>query len=68
MAIKNSISNDFVSTFVDSIDVFDCRLPSVVMAYVHIDGIFLVLVLSVLSSFAVIESWRLYFSCNIAFV
>ena len=29
MAIKNSISNDFLSTFIDSIDVFDCRLPGV---------------------------------------
>ena len=29
MAIKNSISNDFLSTFVDSIDVFDFHLPGV---------------------------------------
>ena len=29
MAIKNSVSNDFLSTFVDSINVFDCRLPGV---------------------------------------
>ena len=29
MAIENSVSNNFVSTFVDSINVFDCRLPSV---------------------------------------
>ena len=29
MAIKNSISNDFLSTFIDSIDVFDCRLLAV---------------------------------------
>ena len=26
MAIKNSVSNDFGSTFLDSIGVFDCRL------------------------------------------
>ena len=29
MAIENSVSNDFLSTFVDSVNVFDCRLPSV---------------------------------------
>ena len=29
MAIENSVSNDFLSTFIDSIDVFDCRLPGV---------------------------------------
>ena len=29
MAIKNSVSNDFWSTFVDSINVFDCCLPGV---------------------------------------
>ena len=27
MAVENSVSNDFLSTFVDGIDVFDCRLP-----------------------------------------
>ena len=31
IAIKNSISNDFWSTFVDSINIFDCRLPGVLM-------------------------------------
>ena len=31
MTIKNSVSYDFLSTFVDSIDVFDCRLPGVVI-------------------------------------
>ena len=31
MTIENSVSNDFLSTFVDSIDVFDCRLPGVHM-------------------------------------
>ena len=30
MAIENSVSNDFLSTFVDSIDVFDCHLPGVI--------------------------------------
>ena len=25
MVIKNSVSNDFLSTFVDSIKVFDCQ-------------------------------------------
>ena len=29
MAIIISVSNNFLSTFVDSIDVFDYRLPSV---------------------------------------
>ena len=29
MAIENSVSNDFLSLFVDSIDIFDCRLPGV---------------------------------------
>ena len=29
MAIKNSVSNDFLSMLVDSIDVFDCGLSSV---------------------------------------
>ena len=31
MAIENSVSNDFSSTFVDSINFFDCRLPGVKM-------------------------------------
>ena len=29
MARKNFVSNDFLSTFVDSSNVFDCRLPGV---------------------------------------
>ena len=29
MAIENSVSNDFLSIFVASIKVFDCRLPGV---------------------------------------
>ena len=29
MAIENSVSNDFCATIFDSIDIFDCRLPSV---------------------------------------
>ena len=29
MAIKNSVSNDFLPTFVDSINVFDCHLSGV---------------------------------------
>ena len=29
MAIKNSVSNNFLSTFVDSINVFNCHLSSV---------------------------------------
>ena len=30
MAIENSVSNNFLSTFVDCIDVLDCCLPVVV--------------------------------------
>ena len=33
MAIENYVSDDFWSTFVDSIDVFDCRLPGVVPGF-----------------------------------
>ena len=29
MAIESSVSNDFLSTFVDSINIFDCRLSRV---------------------------------------
>ena len=29
MAIENYVSNDFLSTFVDSINVFDCRISGV---------------------------------------
>ena len=29
MSIKNSVSNDFLSTFVDSINIFDCHLTGV---------------------------------------
>ena len=29
MTIENSVSNDFLSTFADNIDVFDCPLPAV---------------------------------------
>ena len=31
MAIENSVSIDFLSTFVDSINVFDCRQSDVYM-------------------------------------
>ena len=31
IAIKNSVSNDFLSTFFDSIDIFDCCLPRVIL-------------------------------------
>ena len=33
MAIENSVSNDFLSTFIDSINVFDCHLSSVVLTW-----------------------------------
>ena len=36
MAIENSVSNDFWSTFLDSIAVFDCRLPGVFTIQVEI--------------------------------
>ena len=35
MAIENTVSIDFLSTFLDSIGVFDCRLPGVFMQYSH---------------------------------
>ena len=31
MAIENSVSNNFLSKFVDSINVFDCLLYGVIM-------------------------------------
>ena len=31
MAIYNSVSNDFCSMFVDSINVFDCFQPGVII-------------------------------------
>ena len=34
MAIKNSVCNDFLSTFVDSINIFDCRLSLVFPVWV----------------------------------
>ena len=33
MAIKNSVSNNFLSMFVDSINVFNCTLSSVFMLF-----------------------------------
>ena len=33
MAIKNSVSNHFLYMFVDSIDVFDCPLPGVIIGH-----------------------------------
>ena len=32
MAIENSVSNEFLSMFVDSIYIFDCRLSGVIMS------------------------------------
>ena len=29
MTIENSVSNDVLSTFIDSVNVFDCRLSGV---------------------------------------
>ena len=31
MVIENPVSNDFLSTLVHSINIFDCRLPSVIL-------------------------------------
>ena len=31
MAVENSVSNDFLSSFVARINVFDCRLPGVLL-------------------------------------
>ena len=33
MAIENSVSNDFLSTFIDSINIFDCRLSGVYFVF-----------------------------------
>ena len=33
MTIENTVSNDFWSRLVDSIDVFDCRLPGVLAGH-----------------------------------
>ena len=35
MAIKNSVSNYFLSTFLDSINVFDCHLSGVYMQQMY---------------------------------
>ena len=35
MAIKNTVSNDFGSTFVDNLNLFDCRLSSVFIKYTY---------------------------------
>ena len=35
LAIENSVSNDFLSTFVDCIDVFDCHLPGDVKSLIY---------------------------------
>ena len=32
MAIENTVSIDFLSTFLDSIGIFDCHLPGVNLA------------------------------------
>ena len=32
MTIENSVSIDFLSTFIDSIDVFDCHLSGVIIS------------------------------------
>ena len=40
MVIKNSVSNYFLSTFVDSIHVFDCRLSGVsILVYITVVAI-----------------------------
>ena len=33
MALKNTVLIDFLSPFLDSIGVFDCRIPGVYMWY-----------------------------------
>ena len=37
MAIENSVSNDFLATFVDSINVFNCRLSGVCIAKLNLN-------------------------------
>ena len=39
MAIENSVSNDFLSTYVNSMDVFDCRQPCVMYALIVSPGL-----------------------------
>ena len=39
MAIENTVSNDFLSTVVDSITVFDCRLSDVIMSRTKLQDI-----------------------------
>ena len=34
LAIENFVSNDFLSTFIDSINVFDCHLSSVILVLI----------------------------------
>ena len=36
MTIKNAVSNDFLSTYVDVINIYDCSLPGVSMIKVNI--------------------------------
>ena len=33
VAIKNTVSTDFLSTFLDNIGILDCCLPGVIMYY-----------------------------------
>ena len=43
MAMKNSVSKDFCSMFVDSINVFDCHLSGVKAAIKSLNSSFLVM-------------------------
>ena len=53
MAIGNTVSIDFWSTFLDSIGVFDCRLP----------GVFFVIVAMLLIDYsATVIAWVFFFS------
>ena len=35
---SKTVTSDYLSTFLDSIDVFDCRLSGVIRAKVHLTG------------------------------
>ena len=37
MAIENYVSNDFLSTFLDSNNVFDCHLPDVLVTLLYVN-------------------------------
>ena len=67
MAIENPVSNNFLSMFVDSINIFDCHLPSV-HGYTafnkHLSGVFIDFVVSLVNGFIVIVRYRCFYQCS----